>query len=317
MRTSVQFVAASLADKKAAGKNFPMGPFAVEHRSTGGIMTTTTRGTLTDFLKSRRARLRPEDVGLPVSRHRRLSGLRREEVAALAGVGDTWYGLFESGKPIRISPHLIDSVGNALRLTSDELRYLHSLVLPDSESQIDLEYDAVDPLVAASLAAIENVPAFVSGPRLDYLAYNDLARLLYRLPAYPAPVLTNLPLRLFVGPDARELYPNWAGSAARAVSMLRSNYGTYRGNESFQRLVDHLSAISTDFKRLWELHEITPALEHVSEALGLPDGSRFRYRLQAFQVPGSRDQLFVMLLPLDATDATLLRQFRQATVCAT
>jgi hypothetical protein len=264
------------------------------------------RVILSEFLKDRRGRLLPRDFGLPVHPHRRLRGLRREEVAALAGVGATWYGLLESGKPIHVSRQLVESVGRALRLSDDEMRYLQSLASLDDYADVDYERAPVAETVRAALDALL-VPAFVMSPRLDYLAVNEPARVLYRLTAATSSDHYNLPLRLFCDPAAPTLYPDWESSAVRVASKLRTNYGQHVGNASFERLIARLVAQSAAFAELWARHDVAAAHEPVSDALGTPDGRRFRYRLQSFAVTDAEEQTLVVMLPLESDDERLLR----------
>ena len=266
------------------------------------------RRVLSHFLRTRRARLRPQDVGLPVSRRRRLEGLRREEVAALAGVGHTWYGLLESGRNIHVSRRLIDSVAGALRLADEERVYLHRLLADRVEEPVVYERDPVAEAVIETLARIVEVPAFVTGPRLDYLAINAVAKAIYDVPADHSAVHRNLALSVFLLPAARSLYPDWELTAARTVAKFRRSYGEHAGNESFERLVARLLSESTEFRALWERHDIAVAHEPVSEALHHALAGTFRYRLQAFAVPAAREQSLVVMHPLAAADVETLRR---------
>jgi hypothetical protein len=267
----------------------------------------STREVLRHFLKTRRARLRPEDVGLPRTRSRRTAGLRREEVAALAGVGDTWYGLFESGKGIHVSDRVIESVARALRLSDDEHRYLQTLVAGQVCSVIDFSNDLVDPAVTDTLNAIGSAPAFVIGPRLDYLAMNAAMRAIHRVPDEPADIYRNLMLRVFLDPDARTLYPTWDSAAERAVSKFRRNYGMHVGNDSFERLIEQLAAGSDAFRRLWDLHQVGTLHDSLTGQLGHPQIGLFHFRLQAFAVPDTHAQTLVVMLPLSAADEAAIR----------
>jgi hypothetical protein len=252
---------------------------------------------------------------LPAGR-RRVTGLRREEVAALAGLGDTWYGLFESGKGIHVSDRVLDSVGRALRLNYDERRYLSSLVAGEPPAMVDFGTDTVAPPVAQALAAISHAPAFVIGPRLDYLAVNGLMRALHRVPREPSIEHRNLMLRVFVNPESRSSYPVWEDTAQRAVSKFRRNYGMNVGNPSFEELIVRLRDESPAFRRLWEIHDVGTLHDQISEELRHPAIGAFCFRLQAFAVPDTHGQTLVLMLPRGAGDeaalGVLLAESRQA-----
>jgi transcriptional regulator with XRE-family HTH domain len=264
-----------------------------------------SRSAVRDFLKSRRARLRPEDVGLPPGRQRRLRGLRREEVAALAGVGDTWYGLFESGKRIRVSATMIDRIGAVLRLNDDERDYLRTLVHDDPSADVDYEHDTVADDVVRTLEAIATMPAFVIGPRLDYLAVNAVTRALYRYPARHDPVFSNMVARMFLSPRAHELYADWDAAAAHTVSKFRRFYGKHVGNVSFERLIARLTAESPAFRSLWERHDVAEHHGAVSTSINAAGGV-FHFRLQTYAISDAREQTLVVMLPETAADHRLL-----------
>lgn len=265
------------------------------------------RTELSQFLKSRRGRLRPEDVGLPRSRRRRLPGLRREEVAALAGVGDTWYGLFESGKPIAVSRKLVESVSEALRLTSDEARYLLSLASPQHEVGFDFAADTVTPLAQRMLDAIEHAPAFIVSQRMDYLASNLAGRAVYALDDFRDPE-ANVLWRVFIDPRAVQLYPQWEQTAQRAVQMFRANYGAHVGNDSFERLISELMRRSAAFRAMWESHDVASPVTPISSAIVHPTAGTYSYRLISLTLAGSRGQELIVMLPEAEADERLVRR---------
>jgi hypothetical protein len=264
------------------------------------------RLVLSHFLKTCRGRLKPEDLGLPVARSRRVSGLRREEVAALAGVGNTWYGLLESGKQIRVSPRLLGSVSDALRLNPDERRYLLSLVA-DAEVSIDFECEVVGDDVARTLNVITAAPAFVIGPRLDYLAVNEAANALYRFDELPLDKPPNALLHMFVNGKGRIYYPQWEETASRVTSKFRRNYARYVGNESFETLIERVRAESKEFRALWELHDVARSYHQFSDAIIHPEVGSFHYTLQAFDVPEAHEQSLFILLPNGPEDDAVLK----------
>src|SRR5215469_14477231 len=133
------------------------------------IATTDRRSELSDFLRTRRAKIMPSDVGLADGARRRTPGLRREEVALLANIGTTWYTRLEQGLPINVSGEVLDSISRALRLTSEERRHLHLLAgvaMPPVPHQ---DEERVSELVLRTLEALSPSPAYIRGRRWDVL----------------------------------------------------------------------------------------------------------------------------------------------------
>ncbi|MCY1139457.1 helix-turn-helix transcriptional regulator [Actinoplanes sp. Pm04-4] len=221
-----------------------------------------TGGSLREFLASRRAAITPEEAGLPAScEGRRVPGLRREEVAILAGVSVDYYVKLEQGRATNVSDQVLAAVERALRLDEQERRHLRSLVRParggDPQSQSRVR------LPVQSMIDALPVPAIVHGPLLEILATNAAARELFRFG--PA---RNLVRWMFTDPVARVVYLEWEKHAAQMVAILRAAEKT----ETSRQLVDDLTEASPDFARHWEdyrLHEHTHGVKRFfHEALG-------------------------------------------------
>lgn len=221
---------------------------------------------LKEFLTSRRAALTPAAVGLPVAvGSRRVPGLRREEVAILAGVSADYYAKFEQGKATNISEQALLSIERALRLSDLEIRHLRSLLQPRSQ----MAPAPPTPRSTARVAVVNMirslaVPAILHGPMLEVLAVNDLGMALFDdFPAMPA-AHRNLVRWMFLDPRAREVYLEWERDAADMTAILRAAAnGPHR--EALLRLVGELLVESPDFARFWSqyrLHEHTHGLKH-------------------------------------------------------
>ncbi len=171
------------------------------------------RQTLAEFLQSRRARLRPTDVGLASVGRRRTPGLRREEVAQLAGVGLTWYTWLEQGREISVSEQVVESIAHALQLDQYETRYLFTLAQPQAWHEPRVE--PVEVVSSAMQALLDNqgvFPAFILGRRWDILAWNPSASLLLGgLEAMPA-VERNHVWLMFANPGIRQCLVNWTNT---------------------------------------------------------------------------------------------------------
>ena len=206
------------------------------------------RALLSEFLRARRARLRSQDVGLPAGRHRRVPGLRREEVAILADVGITWYTWLEQGRPIRMAPATLDRIADALRLDRNERAYLHGLVFFDAE--LAAWDQPVPKRIADVVRAYTAGPAFVRGPRWDLLAWNDVFSRLFGFPG-GAPDDRNALRHAFLDPRLRRLNVDWPALAQQLVASFRTEYAKHAGDPAFEALVDELRRESTTFARLW------------------------------------------------------------------
>ncbi|WP_033337778.1 helix-turn-helix domain-containing protein [Catenuloplanes japonicus] len=222
----------------------------------------TNRADVRDFLAGRRARLTPADVGLPTAGRRRVPGLRREEVATLAGVSTEWYTRLEKGHITGISTEVLDGVARALRLGHEEREYLNELARAARPGPARSRRPAValEPRVQWMLDAMTLAPAFVTNGRWDVLASNALARALY------APLLDsdvargaqdiNVARYHFLDPGARGFFADWDYTTATVVALLRTEAGRYPHDRDLRELVDELSAASPEFRTRWAAHDV-------------------------------------------------------------
>ncbi|MFJ8664784.1 helix-turn-helix domain-containing protein [Streptomyces sp. NPDC093600] len=216
---------------------------------------------LSEFLRSRRARLKPEDVGLPeFGRHRRVPGLRREELAQLAGVSVAYYTRLEQGNGRNVSMEVLDSIARALRLNDTERAHLTHLAKPTVKKRQRAAItrpQQVRPGLRHLLESLDGIPAFVIGRRLDILAWNRMARALLGDFAAMEPEERNMARLVFLGPHARDLYLDWECKATEVVSVLRLYAGCYPDDPALLALVGELSVKSEDFRSLWAAHTVT------------------------------------------------------------
>ncbi|MFJ4838626.1 helix-turn-helix domain-containing protein [Streptomyces sp. NPDC088746] len=212
---------------------------------------------LIEFLKTRRARLRPDDVGAGnFGGRRRVPGLRREELALLAGVSVDYYTRLEQGRARNVSPDVLDAVAGALRLDADERAHLHNLAKPTSARKRPGRPQQVGPEMRQALQALVSVPAYLIGRRLDILAWNDLARaLIADFPTLPA-AERNMARLVFLDDASKGLYPDWENKARDTVSNLRMDTGRHPDDPQLATLVGELSLGSADFRRLWADHTV-------------------------------------------------------------
>ncbi|MEV0594667.1 helix-turn-helix transcriptional regulator [Nonomuraea cavernae] len=220
-----------------------------------------TSTPLAEFLRSARARLSPHEAGLdePILGRRRVSGLRREELAQLAGVSVDYYTRLEQGRSRSASPEVLDALATALRLDDAEREHLHTVARPmPAQRRRRPRPQRVHPATWRLLDILETAhrPAFVLGRRLDVLAHNRLAgRLITDFLAQPA-AERNLARFVFLDPHARELYRNWTAVATDTADMLRRDTGRHPDDPALSALIGDLSIHSEEFRRYWSANKV-------------------------------------------------------------
>ncbi len=208
------------------------------------------RDDLAEFLRARRDALTPADVGLPEGRSRRTKGLRREEVALLAGVSVTWYTWLEQGRPINASSDVLDALARTLRLSDAERQHLLTLAhRPTGERITDPEH-APDALVRL-IASMDPAPAYVLGPRWEFLAWNTAQSRLYPMIDQLTGHERNLLWVVFAEPTARALVADWEDQAHKILAEFRAGTAELRADADVVSLVQRLSDASTEFAEWW------------------------------------------------------------------
>ncbi|MEU5043408.1 helix-turn-helix domain-containing protein [Streptomyces griseorubiginosus] len=226
-----------------------------EERTGGGSLDR--RAELSEFLRTRRARLKPEDVGLPeFGRHRRVPGLRREELAQLAGVSVAYYTRLEQGNGRNVSAEVLNAIARALRLSDAEQAHLTHLAKPKQhKKKAGVRTEQVRGPLRQLLDSIE-VPAYVSGRRSDILAWNRMAAAVFgdwsELPVEER----NWARLVFLKPEYRDLFVDWDQKAYDMVSYLRMDAGCHADDPLLSTLVGELSLKSEEFRRLWATHDV-------------------------------------------------------------
>jgi transcriptional regulator with XRE-family HTH domain len=224
------------------------------------------RSALTDFLRTRRAQVTPQAAGLPANGRRRTPGLRREEVAQLAGVGLSWYTWLEQGRDIKPSAQVLDAVARVLRLDRAERAHLFHL------ARVELPLPAGDYTreapseLAALVAALEPNPAYLLGPRADVLAWNAAATAMLGEPTRAPDGRQNLLWWLFTDQDLSR--PQRRETARNMLARFRAEHARRIGDPDFTALVDALEDASEVFRAWWPRHEVlaeqlgTKTIEH-------------------------------------------------------
>lgn len=219
-------------------------------------MAQEPNAELRDFLRSRRARLTPGEAGLTVYGTRRVPGLRREEVAQLAGVSVDYYVRLERGRHLNVSESVLDALARALRLSDLERAHLFRVARPSRGRPRPFPPQRVRPGLRLMLDSLTEVPALVYGRRMDVLAANDLARALYTdFEALPAGE-RNLARLIFLDDHFRSLYPDWEDAARGVVASLRLYAGRHPHDPALAGLVGELSVRDVDFRHWWADHDV-------------------------------------------------------------
>ena len=209
-----------------------------------------------EYLRARRELVRPEDVGLPVNGVRRVAGLRREEVAMLAGISSDYYLRLEQGRDRNPSVQVLEALARVLRLDEVATDYLLGLAAPRPKKRRRPRKETVPPSIRQLLDVI-GLPAFVEGRYLDVLASNDLAVAL----SPSLRVGQNRVISVFLDPAEQALYVDWEKSTGTLIASFRQTVGGDTDDPRFVELVGELSLSSEHFRRLWARQDIYPRLE--------------------------------------------------------
>ncbi|MBO7746163.1 helix-turn-helix domain-containing protein [Paenibacillus sp. MWE-103] len=212
---------------------------------------------LAQFLKTRRARLSPEQAGLPAGGRRRTPGLRRGEVAQLAGVSVDWYTWMEQARDIGISAQVLDSLSRALRLDEPERRHLYLLALGQLPGRRETGIPGVDPALQRFLDLQGASPAYVTDQRLNVVAWNRAASLLYGPYEELSDRERNSLWRTFTSPAVKALLRGkWEAHARHRLAVFRAGYANYPGDPWWVALIEELTRISPEFAAWWPRHDV-------------------------------------------------------------
>lgn len=248
-------------------------------------------GELGDFLRNRRAGISPESVGLVSYGTRRVPGLRREELAQLAGVSATYYMRLEQGQSTNASESVIEAIARALGLTDDERAHLHDLARPGpAKRRKPTKPDMATRGTRQLIDAMTDVAALVLGRRSEVLAWNRLGHLLLAghldpaAPDRPAdrPNLTRL---LFLDPHTRDLYPRWDEEAPRAVASLRLVAGRHPNDPELAALIGELCMKSPEFATFWSKHPVQNCVSG-TKLMHHPEVGDLELDFEALHLPG-------------------------------
>lgn len=246
---------------------------------------------LSTFLKTQRAKISPESAGLPAGIRRRTPGLRREEVAQLAGVSTTWYTWLEQGRDIQVSASVLDCVAAALKLTADERKYLFSLALDSGKGGSPLLAEGesrISPSLQKIIQELRFCPVIISDHRCFIVGWNEAASHIFlnfdRIP----PDERNLIRLLFTRREFRRLAVNWEQFVSDYLSMFRSYYGEYVEDGWYEPFLEEMKSLHPDFSHLWEQTKVSTAPDVQLEFRHAKAG-KMMFELTSLQVQGNSD----------------------------
>ncbi|MGH3855580.1 MAG: helix-turn-helix transcriptional regulator [Pseudonocardiaceae bacterium] len=261
---------------------------------------------LGDLLRSRRERLQPADVGLPVGIRRRTRGLRREEVAQLAAISTTYYTFLEQGRDLRPSQQVLQALARALRFGAAERAHLFQLVHGGPASASPGSAERLAPGVAALVDRLDPCPSYVSGRRWDVLAANRAARALWTdWPALP-PEDRNMLWWTFTDPAAREVFVDWEAEARALLARFRAAASRHTSEPGFAALIERLRATSPEVRDWWPRHDVAPLASGIKRVRH-PELGELQLRYVVLQIADDPEQKFVTFTADDRDQARIAK----------
>ncbi|MCV7208077.1 helix-turn-helix domain-containing protein [Mycolicibacterium canariasense] len=240
------------------------------------------------FLRIRRGLVRPEEVGFPRGQ-RRVSGLRREEVAILIGVSVDYYTRLEQGRERHPSPPLLGALSRALRLSMDEHVHLHRLAGVDSAHGISRTNRSVTPALRQLLDQWSMQPAFIYNDVQDILASNALGTVLHA----GFSNADNFGRMVFLDPEGKRFFAEWDRVATDTVAALRQTWGRPSERHRIQPLIDEIRCGSAEFENLWRTHTVA-SKSHATKLIEHPAVGRLSLDYHTFEVTGVVDQYLLV-----------------------
>jgi transcriptional regulator with XRE-family HTH domain len=270
----------------------------IEPMSDSPTPLEARRGEFGAFLRSRREKLTPASVGLADGFRRRTPGLRREEVALLAGVGTTWYTWLEQGRDVRPSTEVLSALADALRLDSAERRHLFVLNDRPPPEPRPAGPERVEEPLRRMLESLTGQPAYVLGRRWDVLAWNRAAERLFGDYGELIGDERNIMHMVFANAAHRRLLVGWDELAPVALAMFRADSARYAGDPDFERLIAILMKASREFREWWPRHEVLRLLSS-QKRIQHRTGGRMVFEYTSFAVTDHPDMKLVVYTPLE------------------
>lgn len=258
---------------------------------------------LSEFLKTQRSKIQPNMVGLPTGSRRRTPGLRREEVAQLAGVSTTWYTWLEQGRDIQVSPSVLDAIANALLLNRDERNYLYALASTEGERHKFTveEHTIISPSLNKMLQALRYCPTIISDRRCHIVGWNQAASHVFLDFDQIQPEDRNLIELLFSRKELKSLAVNWEHFVRGFLAIFRTYYGQYVSDKWYSSFINEMEQTFPEFHELWNESEVSSAPEVLIEFRHAKAG-KMLFNLTSLQVQGNVDLRCSVYTPVENTE---------------
>lgn len=258
---------------------------------------------MSDFLKTRRARISPSQAGLSTTTRRRTPGLRREEVAQLAGIGLTWYTWLEQGRPIQVSAQVIESLSRVLLLNRQERLHLYLLANQPIPADIPVYLGTVSPALQNVLDSLILCPSLVTDQRWNVIAWNKAACSIFgdftRMNARER----NIVWAMFTDNKYKQLLVNWDQYAKRLLGRFRATCGQYIEDSWLVQFIYDLKVHSSEFNLWWPLHDIESSSEKYKQ-FNHPIAGILDFEVSSFDVSDPSGLKLIVHTPLSETDTS-------------
>lgn len=262
---------------------------------------TKRRQELGDFLRTRRARISPEQVGLPVRLRRRTPGLKRDEVALLAGMSVDWYTWLEQGRTINVSEQVLASLVEVLQLNASERKHLYLLACQHLPSEVPEVNETVSPTLQHFLDRLGTSPAYVTGQRWDIVAWNQAACAVFGDFQKMTKRERNIVWRTFTSSTHRQLLVDWEMHAQFILARFRASCRCFLDDPWLTNLVEDLMLSSSEFREWWLRHDVQGSPEG-RKALNHPVAGLLLLEHLTFQIEDAPDLKVTVYTPMNEAD---------------
>ncbi|WFA18244.1 XRE family transcriptional regulator [Paenibacillus mucilaginosus] len=271
-------------------------------RGGSNLLNIDRHHELGSFLRKRRERISPEEIGIPRGSRRRTPGLRRGEVAMLAGMSLEWYTYLEQGRAIQVSSEVLGSLARVLHLSPNERRHLFTLAHLHDPTEVKQPLPAVSPILQSLLDQLETTPAYILDQRMNIVGWNEAFSDVYGDYLYKGERQRNLVWITFASPEFRKLKgEHWEEAAVHCLAQFRAGYGQHVGDAWWQEQITELSMSSPIFKEMWDRQDVLYAPDG-HKIIYHPLMGKMSFEYLAFQVMDSPELQMVLHMPAKGTD---------------
>jgi len=256
---------------------------------------------LGDFLKIRRAKILPSQVGLPEGTRRRTPGLRREEIASLAGVGLTWYTWIEQGRPIQVSTQVLESLARVLMLDKQEAIHLYTLAQLAPPTNFPTYNETVNPMLQHVLDSLQFSPSTIMDAYWNVITWNKAATEIL-LDYSKINVYKRNALRImFTNEKFKKTFTDWESSAQGMIARFRTIYGKFVDDPWIEEFVKDLKNESSEFNLWWQMHNVKME-EEIFKTINHPILGQLKFEYTSYLVSDNNNLKMTVFTPLDGTD---------------